>query len=197
MKTKSIVLSVMMVLVSVFTFASDPSNSQLVVLNTSTTGVFKVIYHQPGQNNVAFKVYNEQGEIVFADYIRSSNGFIRPLNFLGMESGAYKVELKSGNQVTEQMITYSTPSTEEKVIDGTVKSIHVSKLAGENKYLLAISNQGTNRVNVRILNGNRELVYNRNININGDLGVVYSLKKLVGAPTFEVSDKNVTASVTK
>jgi hypothetical protein len=29
------------------------------------------------------------------------------------------------------------------------------------------------------------------------LGVVYSLKQLVGTPTFEVSDKNVTASVTK
>ena len=197
MKTKSIVLSVMMVLVSVFTFASDPSNSQLVVLNTNTAGVFKVIYHQPGENSIAFKVYNQQGEIVFADYIRSSNGFIRPLNFLGMESGAYKVELKSGNQVTEQMITYSTASTEENVIDGIVKSIHVSKLAGENKYLLAISNQGTNRVNVRILNGNKEMVYNRNMNINGDLGVVYSLKQLVGTPTFEVSDKNVTASVTK
>ncbi len=197
MKTKSIVLSVMMVLVSVFAFASDPSNSQLVVLNTNTAGVFKVIYHQPGQNSVAFKVYNEQGDIVFADYIRSSNGFIRPLNFLGMESGAYKVELKSGNQVTEQMITYSTASTEENVIDGIVKSIHVSKLAGENKYLLAISNQGTNRVNVRIFNGNKEMVYNKNMNINGDLGVVYSLKQLVGTPTFEVSDKNVTASVTK
>jgi hypothetical protein len=53
-------LSVMMVLVSVFTFAIDPSNSQLVVLNTNTTGVFKVIYHQPGQNSVAFKVYNNK-----------------------------------------------------------------------------------------------------------------------------------------
>ena len=197
MKTKSIVLSVMMVLVSVFAFAIDPINSQLVVLNTSTTGVFKVIYHQPGQNNVAFKVYNEQGEIVFADYIRSSNGFIRPLNFLGMESGAYKVELKSGNQVTEQMITYSTPSTEEKVIDGTVKSIHVSKLAGDNKYLLAISNEGTNRVHVKIYDGAKELVYNTSMKIAGNVGVIYSLKQLVGTPTFEVSDKNVTASVTK
>jgi len=197
MKTKSIMLSVMMVLVSVFTFAIDPSNSQLVVLNTNTTGVFKVIYHQPGQNSVAFKVYNQQGEIVFADYIRSSNGFIRPLNFLGMESGAYKVELKSGNQVTEQIITYSTPSTEEKVIDGTVKSIHVSKLAGDNKYLLAISNEGTNRVHVKIYDGAKELVYNTSMKIAGNVGVIYSLKQLVGTPTFEVSDKNVTASVTK
>jgi hypothetical protein len=197
MKTKSIMLSVMMVLVSVFTFAIDPSNSQLVVLNTNTTGVFKVIYHQPGQNSVAFKVYNQQGEIVFADYIRSSNGFIRPLNFLGMESGAYKVELKSGNQVTEQMITYSTSSTEEKVIDGTVKSIHVSKLAGDNKYLLAISNEGTNRVHVKIYDGAKELVYNTSMKIAGNVGVIYSLKQLVGTPTFEVSDKNVTASVTK
>jgi hypothetical protein len=197
MKTKSIVLSVMMVLVSVFTYAIDPSNSQLVVLNTNTTGVFKVIYHQPGQNSVAFKVYNQQGEIVFADYIRSSNGFIRPLNFLGMESGAYKVELKSGNQVIEQMITYSTPSAEEKVIDGTVKSIHVSKLAGDNKYLLAISNEGTNRVHVKIYDGAKELVYNTSMKIAGNVGVIYSLKQLVGTPTFEVSDKNVTASVTK
>jgi hypothetical protein len=197
MKMKSIVLSVMMVLVSVFAFAIDPSNSQLVVLNTNTTGIFKVIYQQPGQNSVAFKVYNQQGEIVFADYIRSSNGFIRPLNFLGMESGAYKVELKSGNQVTEQMITYSTASTEEKVIDGTVKSIHVSKLAGDNKYLLAISNEGTNRVNVKIYDGAKELVYNTSMKIAGNVGVIYSLKQLVGTPTFEVSDKNVTASVKK
>ncbi|MFN7260355.1 MAG: hypothetical protein ACK5TU_10685 [Cyclobacteriaceae bacterium] len=197
MKTKSIVLSVLMLLVSVFAFASDPSNSQLVVLNTNTAGVFKVIYHQPGENSIAFKVYNQQGEIVFADYIRASNGFIRPLNFFGMESGNYKVELKSGKQVTEQIIVYATESVNEKVESGAVKSIHVSKLAGENKYLLAISNQGTNRVNVRIFNGNKEMVYNRNMNINGDLGVVYSLKQLVGTPTFEVSDKNVTASVTK
>jgi hypothetical protein len=197
MKTKSIVVTVVMMLVSVLTFAIDPSNSQLVVLNTNESGVFKVIYHQPGQNSVAFRVYNQQGALVFADYINSSNGFIRPLNFLGMESGTYKVELKSGNQVSEQMITYSTSTSEENAIGGAVKSIHVAKLAGENKYLLAISNQGTNRVNVRIFNGNKELMYNRNMSLNGDLGVVYNLKKLVGTPTFEVSDKNVTASVTK
>lgn len=197
MKTKSIVLGVLMVLVSVVTFAIDPTNSRLVVLNTNESGVFKVIYHQPGQNSVAFKVYNQQGEIVFADFIRSSNGFIRPLNFLGMESGTYKVELKSGNQVTEQVITYATETVEKTELNGKMKSIHVSKLAGENKYLLAISNQGTNRVNVRIFNGNNELVYNKNMNIDGDKGVVYSLKKLVGTATFEVSDKNVTASITK
>jgi hypothetical protein len=199
MKTKSIVFAVVMVLASVLAYAIDPSNSQLVVINTNATGVFKVIYRQAGQNNIAFRVYNQQGEVVFADYVRSSNGFIRPLNFLGMESGTYKVELKSGSQVTEQVITYSTTSVsiDENLEKGAVKSVHLSKLVGENKYLLAISNQGTNRVTVRIYNGDKQLLYNRSMNISGDLGVVYSLKQLVGTPTFEVSDKSGLTTVSK
>lgn len=198
MKTRQIVITAMMVLASVLSYAVDSKDSQLVVVNPKTSNVFKVIYKSAGQNTVSLKVYNKQGELVFSDNVYSSNGFIRPLNFEGMESGEYKVELKSGNTVNEQSFFYApTPEVTSVEATGTLKSIHVSKLNADNKYLVAFSNTGDSRVNVKIYDGAKELVLNTSMNISGDKGIVYSLKDVAGVPSFEVTGNKGVITVIK
>ena len=198
MKTRQIVITAMMVLTSVLSYAINPTDSRLVVVNPKTSNVFKVIYKSAGQNSVALKVYNKQGEVVFSDNIYSSNGFIRPLNFEGMESGEYKVELKAGSTVSEQSFTYA-PAVEltSASSTGTIKAIHVSRLSADNKYLVAFSNTGDSRVNVKIYDGAKELVLNTSMNISGDKGIVYSLKDVVGVPSFEVTGNKGVITVIK
>jgi flagellar hook assembly protein FlgD len=180
MKTKSIVLAGMMVLASVLTYAIDPIGSQLVVVNQKASGLVKVIYQSQGEKKVTLKVYNESGEVVFKEQISSLNGFIRPLNFSGMENGNYTIETTDDNGKQIQSIGYKT--------DVNMKTVHVSRVKEEGKYLLAVTNGGTEEINVRIFDGDNNLVHNKNLTINGSFGLVYNLQQIVGHPTFEITD---------
>ncbi len=188
MKTKSVVLAGMMVLASIFSFAIEPSNSQLVIVNQKETGMFKVIYQGTSEQNVVMKIYNQSGEVVFTETIKSVTGFIRPVNFTGMDAGEYSIEIADENGKQLQKIAYKTTSKIKSVHVSKVKSVHVSKVNEEGKYLLAVANSGTEQINVRIYDGDNNLVHNENMTINGNFGLVYNLKQVAGVPTFEITD---------
>ncbi len=189
MKTKSMVLAGMMVLASIFTFASEPSTSQLVIINQKETGMFKVIYQGVSEQTVVMKIYGQGGKVVFTETIKSVKGFILPVNFSGMEAGEYIIEVTDENGKQLQKVSYLTETN--------VKSIHVSKVSEEGKYLLAVANNGTEKINVRIFDGDNNLVHNENMTINGNFGLVYNLKQVVGTPTFEITDNNGKTKVIK
>lgn len=189
MKTKSVVLAGMMVLASIFSFAIEPSNSQLVIVNQKETGMFKVIYQGTSEQNVVMKIYNQSGEVVFTETIKSVKGFIRPVNFTGMDAGEYSIEIADLNGKQLQKVAYNTTSK--------VKSVHVSKVSEEGKYLLAVASNGSEQINVRIFDGDNNLVHNENMTINGNFGLVYNLKQVIGVPTFEITDNTGNAKVIK
>jgi hypothetical protein len=189
MKTKSVVLAGMMVMASIFSFAIEPSNSQLVVVSQKKTGMFKVIYQGTSEQNVVMKIYGKGGEVVFKETIKSVKGFIRPVNFNGMDAGEYIIEIADENGKQLQRVGYKTETN--------VKSVHVSKVSEEGKYLLAVANDGAEQINVRIFDGDNNLVHNENMTINGNFGLVYNLKQVVGKPTFEITDNTGNTKVIK
>jgi hypothetical protein len=189
MKTKTVVLASMMALVSIFSFAIEPSNSQLVVVSQKKTGVFKVIYQGTSEQSVVMKIYGNGGEVVFEETIKSVKGFILPVNFNGMEAGEYIIEIADEKGKQLRHIGYKTETN--------VKSVHVSKVSEEGKYLLAVTNDGAEQINVRIFDGNYNLVHNENMTINGNFGLVYNLKQVIGAPTFEITDNTGNTKVIK
>ncbi|MFY8035523.1 MAG: hypothetical protein ACOVMQ_00075 [Cyclobacteriaceae bacterium] len=193
MKAKSIVSAVVLMLVSVFTYANNPTDSKLEVVSQQSKNILKVIYQGASEGKAVLKVYNQAGEVVFSDNIFSEKGFIRPLNFAGMESGLYKIEVRTSQGVTEKTVSYELPTTGEVTIsgnEGSVNAVHVSKLKEENKYLVSIANKGVSDVTVKVYDGNKELVYKKKVSINGNYGAVYTIKNVLGTPSFQIVDAN-------
>jgi len=103
MKTKSVVFALMLAFVSVAAIAADPVGPKVVIINQKESGIFKVIYEGAQTGKVSLKIFNESGKVVFAETINRIDGFIRPVNFSGMEAGEYTIEISdaSGKQINK------------------------------------------------------------------------------------------------
>lgn len=189
MKTKSVVFALILAFVSVAAVAADPVGPKVVIINQKETGIFKVIYQGAQTGKVSLKIFNNSGKVVFAETINGTDGFIRPVNFSGMEAGEYTIEVSdaSGKQINKL----------EYKMDNKVNAIHVAKIGNESKYLLAVANQGSEEINVRIFDGANNLVHNETLIVDGSLGLVYNLKNISGVPTFEVTNQTGATKVVK
>lgn len=193
MKSRAMVVASMLMLVSVFTFANKSTDSQLEVVAQQSKSILKVIYQGASNGKAVLKVYNQAGEVVFMDRIFTEKGFIRPLNFTGMEKGTYKIEVSTSQGTSVKSVEYGATEETKAVVTGnevaSIKSVHIAKLATEGKYLISIANQGENKVTVRVYDGNKTLLSNKKVNIHGNYGVVYNLKDVAGTPSIEVIDQ--------
>lgn len=179
---KKNVMVALALIVSVAAFAIDPVNPKLVVMSGKNTGIFKVIYEGAQAGAVKMNVLNSTGKLVFTETIKGVDGFVRPVNFNGMEAGEYTIEIVDANGKQIQKVNYKN--------DSTIKNVHVAKITGaEAKYLLAVANDQEETINVRIFDGNNNQVHEETVKVAGNFGLVYNLKQVAGAPTFEVTDK--------
>ncbi|MCW5910787.1 MAG: T9SS type A sorting domain-containing protein [Cyclobacteriaceae bacterium] len=182
---KSVVFALLMAFVSVAALAADPVGPKMVVVNQKDPGTFKVIYEGSQAGKITLRIINSEGRKVVSETISNVEGFMRTLNFAGMTAGEYTIEVVSAGGTRSQKINYQPASDES--------AIHVAKLAAENKYLLAVAN--TKAVNVKIYDGTNTLVHDQDVAVNGSIGLVYDLNKIIGSPRFEVSSASATKVV--
>jgi len=179
MKTKSILI-VAIALVSSVAFAQ--TSPKVAVISQKQSGTFKVIYEGSTQGKVKMNIRNSSGETVFTETINGLTGFIRPVNFTGLKFGEYTIEIADAVGKQSQVVNYQSPVF--------AKNVHVAKVGTEGKYLLAVANPGTEKINVKIFDGENNMVHDETVIVNGSLGLVYNLKQVAGAPTFEVTDNS-------
>jgi len=180
MKTKLMVSALLVALVTGIAVAADPVGPKVVIINQKEAGVFKVIYEGVNAGRVNLKISDKAGSILFNETVSGVNSFIRPLNFKGMIPGEYTVEVSDANGKNVQIVNYTT--------EQPTQAVHVARISGDNRYLLAVENE--REINVKIFDGLNKLVHDKNLVVNGNLGLVYNLKGVVGVPTFEVTDKS-------
>lgn len=180
MKAK-LILAALVVLASTMAFANGPGDPRVAVINQKNPDIFKVIYEGEKKGNVRMTIFNQNDQIVFSETTRNMASFSRKLNFGGMPYGEYTIKIADGSGNQSKKIVYANVSS--------VKDVQVSKTDEEGKYLLAVSNDGAEQINVRIFDGADNLVHNEDVTINGNLKVVYNLKKVAGVPSFEVTDR--------
>jgi flagellar hook assembly protein FlgD len=181
MKTKSILFALVMTTVSVAALAADPVGPRVVVINQKESGIFKVIYEGVKAGKVTLKIYNQNGSVLFSETLKNVDGFIRPVNFKAMDAGEYTIEVTDASGKQVQKIDYT--------IENKISSVHVAKIGGEDKYLLAVANENSEEINVRIFDGDNNLVHNESMVVNGNFGLVYNLKNVSGIPTFQITNE--------
>ncbi|NOT74019.1 MAG: hypothetical protein HOP08_03755 [Cyclobacteriaceae bacterium] len=177
MKAK-LFLAAMIVLVSTAAFSGP--GPRIAVIGQKTNGTFKVIYEGETVGKVKMTIFNQEAEVVFAETTKNVNGFIRSVNFAGMEQGTYTIEIADQKGTEAQTVVYSKATK--------VKNVQVSKMANCPKYLLTVANSGQEEISVRIYDGANNLVHTDYRTIDGNFGMVYNLKNITGVPTFEIAD---------
>ncbi len=187
MKTKSLYVAALMTLAAAFTAVGkdEPAALGLAVVPVKGSEVFRVIYKSENPSKVKLSVYNSASEVVFTESIGSAGGFIRPLNFSGLAFGDYTVELTDASGKKTEKISYQPAKTTAK----TTASIHVSKLAQPDKFLLSVTNGGNEVITVKIFDEANNLVHESTKQLTGDFAQLFSVKDLTGV-TFEISNSD-------
>ena len=100
MKTKSLYIAALMVIAASVTAVGkdEPRSQGLAVVPVKGSEVFKVIYRGESSSKVKLNVYNSSSEIVFSETMNGVDGFIRPLNFTGLQFGEYTVEVTDAQE---------------------------------------------------------------------------------------------------
>lgn len=191
MKTmKTTLIAALVVMSAAVSLANAPaSESGFAVVPVSGSTVYKVIYKGETETKVKLNVYNSQSVLIFSETLAKGNGFIRPLNFQGLASGEYTIELVGAAGKQTEKINFSP-------LKSNLKYVHVSRLASEEgKYILSVvSNTETaSEVNINIYSEGT-LVHKETKTINGEFAMVYNLKAISGNLTFEVTDNAGVAS---
>ena len=176
MKTKSILVAMLMVI------GVASANAQTVTVEKKSASVYKIMYKDEVAGKVKISITNDKGIEVFAETLKDVKSFARPLNFVGMEQGEYTIELSDSKGTTVETINYQLASS--------LKNVHLSKIANESKYLLAVTNAGTDIINVKIYDSANQLVLDEIKESKNGFAQVYNMKNITGAFTVEVSDQS-------
>ena len=176
MKTKSFLIAALMVI------GVAVASAQSVAVERKSSTVFKIMYKEETAGKVKMSIFNENGSEVFSEIFKDVKSFARPLNFVGMEQGEYTIELVDNNGKKIEKINY--------FIEPSLKNVHLTKIANESKYLLAVTNVGTEQITVKIFDSTDQLVLDETMQSNKGFAQVYNMKNLSGAFTFQVSDQS-------
>ena len=183
MKTKSLFFAAFIMVSAIATAAvgkDEPRIAGLAVVPVKGSEVFKVIYRSENIGRIKLNIYNADSQVIFSETVSGVDGFIRPLNFSGLASGEYTVELVDATGKKAEKLMYQPYKSN--------KNIHVSKISKEEgKYLVAVANAGTEKINIRIYDALNNLVHSESKEITGGFAQLYSVKNIAGV-TFEISD---------
>ncbi|NJM25864.1 MAG: T9SS type A sorting domain-containing protein [Bacteroidia bacterium] len=181
MKTKSLITSMLLIaMVAITAVGKDaPSNTGMAVVQVKGSEVFKVIYKAETAGKVKLSIFNAAGQLIFAES-RVAEGFILPINFSGLPTGDYTIEIADASGVRSEKITINPVKT--------TKGIHVAKVSEEGKFLVSVASSGKQTIGVKIYDNQNNLLHTETREISGDFAQVYAVKNANGPVTFEISD---------
>jgi len=182
MKTKSLFVAALLMISAVVVAAGkdDSGKTGMAIIPVKGSEVFKVVYKGEASGKVKLNIYDADNRIIMTETYSGVDGFICPLNFAGLKSGVYTVEIVDATGKKFEKVTFQP----KKI----AKSLHVSKIKNEiGKYLLSVAT-GAEKVNVKIYDEKNNLIHTETKNVSGDFAQVYKLNSTSPSFTFEVSD---------
>jgi hypothetical protein len=143
----------------------------------------KLFYRGEHSGKVKVTIYDESGTVVFTETMRNTEHFMRPYNFEPLPTGDYTIELTDAQGKRSQKVHHQ-PADNKRIAHLTRLSDH------ENRYMLAIPNDGSDEIRVRIYDEDNTLLYEEEEAINGNFAKVYSLNGVGGEHVFDITDKS-------
>jgi WD40 repeat protein len=179
MKTKSLFVALLMISAVAFAGSNEPVRTGMAVVPVKGSEVYKVIYKGETHGKVKLSVLSSDGKVILAQTF-NSDGFIRPLNFAGLQPGEYTITITDAAGIKSEKVVYAAKKKGSNV--------HISKLKNEDgKYLLSVANAESGPIQVKIFDAKNNVVFTETKLVNGDFAQVYKIEAS-GSYTFEVSD---------
>lgn len=181
MKTRSVFFAALLVATAAMsaTGKNEPAVTGMAVVAATGSEIVKVIYKGETSGKVKLTIYNAAESVVYSE-TKTSNGFILPLNFSGLEYGEYTIELTDASGTKVEKINYQPQVSPTH--------IHVSQLNEDGKFLLSIARTSNADINVKIYDGSNKLVHDGNKKVYGETAELYSIKDYRGACRFEITN---------
>lgn len=171
----------MLIMMSLTTSVRANDGREMTIVATKDSEVIKVIYKGNTSGKVKLNIFDAEGNTIHSASIAAKEGFICPLNFKGLPSGNYTIELVDDQGRRQENVNY--------VALHDRKSVHVSKiLSEESKFLFAVANAQDELVTVRIYDQYQKLVYAETKALKGDFAQIFRMPQGLNHYTFVVSD---------
>ncbi len=161
------------------TMKSPKALAGIAVIKSSATA-YKLIYKSELQTDVKVEIYNSRNEIVFAETIKLSDGFVRPYNFSSLSDGKYMIRVDNGSNWLTETVEFKTGEAE--------KLAHLTTLT-DGRYLLSVPDTGAHELKIRIFEESGKLIYHKMTRTAGDFAQLYKLNSVSGPLLFEVTDE--------
>lgn len=179
--TKNFVMAIVLLGVATVASAKGTNESDFAVVKSQAKeSVFKVMYQGDERSTVKISIKNAQGELIFKELIKNTDGFARPYNFSALPQGSYSVTVDNGVSARTEIISH-----EEVISKKTVKINSVD--TEKNKIALTVYSSQKGEVTVKVLNEANEIIFEESRLVQGGFGRVYNLKDLAHY-TIEVYD---------
>ena len=150
---------------------NPPAAPRVAVTNNGQN--LRVIYESDDLCDVRISIQNDAGQEVFREQIRNRNGFIRPYDLNALPQGEYTVKVEDESLRYASRITLSSSNYEQNLV------AHIARVGhpDENKFMVAIPNidNRENRINVQIMRGNTQLLYDKTISVIFPKAIVYKI----------------------
>lgn len=146
--------------------------------------VFKVFYKGAKPGDVTVTIRNAEGSAVYKETLRNVENFMRPYNFSSLKEGDYTIELNDEEGKQLQQISYHNNVASNK------KLMNLLRVPGTEKYMLMVSNKGSEVLKINVYDSKNALVYSETAKINGDFAKLYNLDDVGNGFVIDVTDKN-------
>jgi hypothetical protein len=184
MKIKSLFLAALVTLGVVVSAVGkdEPRTTGLAVVPVKGSQVYKVIYRTELQSKIRLNIYGPQSQLLFTESFSGIEGFIRPVNFTGLQPGEYTIELVDASGKKVEKVNYQP-------VKSAKKNIHIANVSKEqNKFLVSVADAGEESITVRIYDDHNNVIHTETRTVKGSFAQVYVVKN-AGAVTIEVSDE--------
>jgi hypothetical protein len=157
------------------------NSGRLAVVNDAESGKVKVIYKSEEAGKVELRLLDGEGNKLYSATLKSSGGFILPMNFSNLEDGEYTFELTDAAGKIIESIQYGGPSDEGM-------QLRVTRIE-DSKYAVMLSHARAGKVQIRFLDEQGKVVYDLEEEISGEFGKLFTFKEHpIQVASVEVSD---------
>jgi hypothetical protein len=184
MKSKSIYLFIAFVAVSFASFADNTTS--LSIVPTANANVYSISYKTREVGKVKISIYNKSNQLLFTETLTEVASFNRPYNFSELSEGEYTIVLEDKNGKQVEKVNYFMNKVKSLIsITEVVNS--------ENKYMLNVTNNGTDAVSVRIYDSAENLLHTQEVEVTGHFSLIYNLSKVKPAYSSQITFEVITS----
>lgn len=178
-------MTLKLVTIAVLCFAISVANSTpvetdplLSIVRKDSSSIYMVNYSGSKLGTVTLTIKDSSGNILIKRSIENQKDFLLPVNFSSVAEGEYLVQIDNGTEKKTMTVNYNN--------DTAPTYSRVSNL-GDSRYLFTSSHAGTEKISIKIYDGNSVLVFDEYRVVKGTFALLFNLENVAGEPTFEVS----------